>query len=87
MAYKAPKVITDRKIRFAVVGCGRISDRHTGALAKHDADAELTAICDTNETLLAQQSSNISSQRAERTIDEGSFLAALNRVLTTVIMS
>ena len=59
VGYQAPKIINDRKIRFAVVGCGRISDRHTGALAKHDADAELAAICDTNETVLAEHCSKL----------------------------
>ncbi len=27
--------ITDRKIRFALVGCGRIANNHFGSLEKH----------------------------------------------------
>ena len=54
MAYRAPYLIKDRKIRFAIVGCGRISDRHTGALAKHQARAELVAVCDSEPAALAQ---------------------------------
>ena len=35
MEYRAPYKIEDRKIRFAVVGCGRISDRHFEAIKAH----------------------------------------------------
>jgi len=45
-------VIKDRKIRIAIVGCGRISKNHFGSLEKHADDIELIAVCDTNaETL------------------------------------
>jgi UDP-N-acetyl-2-amino-2-deoxyglucuronate dehydrogenase len=44
--------ITDRKIRFALVGCGRISANHFGALDKHAERAELVAVCDHNPTAL-----------------------------------
>lgn len=40
--------ISDRKIRFALVGCGRISKNHIAALAQHADRAELTEVCDTN---------------------------------------
>lgn len=39
-------VINDRKIRFAVAGCGRISKNHFDALKKHADCAELVAVCD-----------------------------------------
>ncbi|MGH9905622.1 MAG: Gfo/Idh/MocA family protein, partial [Pyrinomonadaceae bacterium] len=45
-------VITDRKIRFALVGCGRISKNHFDALAKHTDRAELVAVCDVNSGAL-----------------------------------
>lgn len=38
--------IVDRKIRIAVVGCGRISKNHFGSIEKHDGDLELVAVCD-----------------------------------------
>jgi UDP-N-acetyl-2-amino-2-deoxyglucuronate dehydrogenase len=44
--------ITDRRIRFAVVGCGRISGNHFGSIEKHSADAELVAVCDTDPVAL-----------------------------------
>ncbi|MCP5266399.1 MAG: Gfo/Idh/MocA family oxidoreductase [Burkholderiaceae bacterium] len=40
--------IVDRKIRFGLVGCGRISKNHVGAIEKHAKDAELVAVCDVN---------------------------------------
>ena len=49
--------ITGRPIRIALVGCGRISANHIRAIAQHHAQAELTAICDTQPERLekAQQ--------------------------------
>lgn len=44
--------ITDRRIRFAVVGCGRIAQNHFGALEKHAEHVELTAVCDTDPKAL-----------------------------------
>ena len=38
--------ITDRKIRFALVGCGRIAKNHFGAIERHAERAELVAVCD-----------------------------------------
>lgn len=39
--------ITNRRIRIALVGCGRISANHIRAIAAHHERAELVAICDT----------------------------------------
>jgi UDP-N-acetyl-2-amino-2-deoxyglucuronate dehydrogenase len=45
-------VIKGRKIRIAIVGCGRISKNHFGSLEKHADNFELMSVCDTNtETL------------------------------------
>lgn len=46
--------ITDRKIRFAVVGCGRISAKHIDALKQHGDRAELVAVCDNDPAVLAR---------------------------------
>jgi len=35
-----------RKLRFAVVGCGRIAQSHFAALKQHGERAELVAACD-----------------------------------------
>lgn len=45
--------ITDRSIRFALVGCGRISANHIAALKKHVERAHLVAVCDTDPAALA----------------------------------
>ena len=41
-----PPPIVDRKIRFALVGCGRISANHFEALKKHRETTQLVAVCD-----------------------------------------
>lgn len=38
--------IVDRKIKFALVGCGRISKNHFASLDKHVERAEVTDVCD-----------------------------------------
>ncbi|PJI89788.1 gfo/Idh/MocA family oxidoreductase [Sphingomonas koreensis] len=48
--------IKSRKIRIAVVGCGRISKNHFGAIEAHSADLELAAVCDTDPAVLAEHS-------------------------------
>lgn len=52
MEYRAPRMIQERPIRFAVVGCGRISDRHFDAIRAHEGRAELAAVCDTDSSAL-----------------------------------
>jgi UDP-N-acetyl-2-amino-2-deoxyglucuronate dehydrogenase len=49
-----PSPILDRKIRFALVGCGRISKNHFGALRAHAQQAELVGVCDIESDALAK---------------------------------
>ena len=49
----APFPIVDRPIRFALVGCGRISANHLEALRQHAGRAELVAVCDNRPQALA----------------------------------
>lgn len=44
--------INGRKIRIAVVGCGRISKNHFGAIEHHQQDFELAAVCDVDPIAL-----------------------------------
>jgi UDP-N-acetyl-2-amino-2-deoxyglucuronate dehydrogenase len=44
--------ITGRRIRFAIVGCGRIAQKHFEAIAKHGENAELVGICDSDPKAL-----------------------------------
>ncbi|MCC2625927.1 MAG: oxidoreductase [Burkholderiales bacterium] len=45
---KKSKIITGRKIKFALVGCGRIANNHIAALKEHSESCELAALCDIN---------------------------------------
>lgn len=47
-----PAPITSRKIRFALVGCGRIAQNHFGALKQHGDRAELVDVCDVDPAAL-----------------------------------
>lgn len=53
------KQITDRKIRIAVVGCGRISKNHFASIVQHADHLELAAICDNNRDLLTEKSQEL----------------------------
>lgn len=45
-------VILDRPIRIAIVGCGRISKNHFGAIEAHRGDFDLVAVCDIDGEVL-----------------------------------
>ncbi len=44
--------ITDRKLRLALVGCGRIAANHFGAMKTHADNIELVDVCDVNPVAL-----------------------------------
>lgn len=46
--------VTGAKIRNAIIGCGRISKNHFGAIAKHSEEMELAAVCDNDPTSLSE---------------------------------
>lgn len=46
--------VVGRKVRFALVGCGRIAKNHIGSFAKHKDSAELVAVCDVDPTALSK---------------------------------
>lgn len=50
-------LIKGRRVRIALIGCGRISQNHIKAIALHHDRAELVALCDTEQSRLdaAQQ--------------------------------
>jgi UDP-N-acetyl-2-amino-2-deoxyglucuronate dehydrogenase len=54
--------IADRKIRFAVVGCGRIAQSHFEALRKHGERAELVAVCDIDPAALERAAAATGAQ-------------------------
>jgi UDP-N-acetyl-2-amino-2-deoxyglucuronate dehydrogenase len=46
--------ITGRKVRFAVVGCGRIAAKHFEALETHRDRAQIVAVCDVDSAALSE---------------------------------
>ena len=45
--------ITGRKIKNAIIGCGRISKNHFASIETHRDNMELAAVCDNNPEVLA----------------------------------
>ncbi len=54
MKDKLTSFISDRKIRIALVGCGRISNKHLEAISQHASNVELIGVCDRDQKALAQ---------------------------------
>lgn len=52
MPYSVPWVISDRQIKIALVGCGRIAANHFQAIEQHRDRLTLTGVCDTNPDAL-----------------------------------
>lgn len=46
--------INERKIRVAIIGCGRIAKNHFGSIEAHSKDLELIAVCDTDASVLEE---------------------------------
>lgn len=44
--------VTDRKIRIALVGCGRISKNHFASIEQYAKEFQLVAVCDIDPTIL-----------------------------------
>src|SRR6478672_9333096 len=64
----APAVL-DRKIRFALVGCGRIAANHFGAIRQHQDRCELVGVCDIDRKRLEEAAGNTGA-RAYATLTE-----------------
>lgn len=47
-------IVIERKIRIAIVGCGRISRNHFGSIEKHADNLALAAVCDIDAKVLAE---------------------------------
>ncbi len=51
--------IRNRKIRIAVIGCGRISKSHFDAIKVHSDHLELAAVCESDATVLAEHTGRL----------------------------
>ena len=47
-------IITNRRLKLGVVGCGRISKNHFGSILQYPEDLELAAVCDIDSYALKQ---------------------------------
>ena len=54
--------VTDRKIRFALAGCGRIAASHFEAVKAHAERCELTDVCDDDPAALAAAAASTGAQ-------------------------
>lgn len=45
-------IVSDRKVRFALIGCGRIAQNHFAAMEKHSDRCELVDVCDIDPVAL-----------------------------------
>ena len=45
-------LVKNRKIRIAIVGCGRISRNHFASIEKHNDNIELVAVCDIDDNVI-----------------------------------
>lgn len=52
-------IIKNRKIRLAVIGCGRISKNHFDAIKIHADHLELAAVCESDATVLAEHTGRL----------------------------
>ena len=57
-----PNPILGRKLRIALVGCGRIAQNHFAAIKAHENDLDLVAVCDVNPEKLKIASNHWGAQ-------------------------
>jgi UDP-N-acetyl-2-amino-2-deoxyglucuronate dehydrogenase len=65
---RKPAGMPDRKIRFALVGCGRISRNHLLALKHHEQYCEVAGVCDM-DSLAREQAAEFAGAKAYRDLD------------------
>jgi UDP-N-acetyl-2-amino-2-deoxyglucuronate dehydrogenase len=58
--------IHDRRIKIAVVGCGRISGKHFDAIDQHKQNLQLVAVCDRDREVLARTERSLGIQAFDR---------------------
>ena len=75
--------ITDRKIRFALAGCGRISSNHFDALSKHADRAELVGVCDVDQEAVRRAAQRTGARPFESFVEMVEAAAADVVVLAT----
>jgi UDP-N-acetyl-2-amino-2-deoxyglucuronate dehydrogenase len=77
------QTITDRKIRVALVGCGRIATNHLDAIEKHGSNLELVDLCDVDAKALERAVARTGAKGHRRLSDMLAETSADVVVLTT----
>lgn len=54
--------INEKKIRFGLIGCGRIAHKHIDSLTKHKNFAEIVAVCDKSEVRVNELANQIGAK-------------------------
>ena len=67
---RAPYVIRERKIRVAIVGCGRIALKHVEAIKQHSEDLILDSVCDVNQSAISALNGHIVDCKSYSSLDE-----------------
>lgn len=75
-------IIIGRKIRFALIGCGRISANHFAALEQHKEHAEIVALCDIDSKRLNDAVERIGA-KAYTSLDEMLEVGGFDAVIIT----
>ena len=57
--------LSNRRIRIGIVGCGRIAQKHLGAIKANEADCELVALCDHDQAAMDAMDADESVARFE----------------------
>lgn len=74
------EIIKDRKIRFALVGCGRIATNHFAALEQHKENAEIVAVCDIDNERVTVAANKLNAKayaNLDEMLDAGGFDAVI----------
>ena len=50
--HRAFPIIKGRKIKMAIIGCGRVSKNHFNSIEKHQNNIKLVSICDNQKEIL-----------------------------------
>lgn len=67
--HRSCPLINNRKVRFALLGCGRIAKNHIEAISSHGNDAEIVGVCDVDPAALDRAASEIRAKAYVKLVD------------------
>ncbi|MDB2520572.1 Gfo/Idh/MocA family oxidoreductase, partial [Planktomarina temperata] len=66
-------IITDRRLKVGVVGCGRISKNHFGSILQYPDELELAVVCDIDGDAVKQAAADMLNTFIDETFAITSF--------------